>query len=111
MAGSSNVHADSNCSSISPGGKCAITANLISVVPGDQSGTISVSDNAPDSPQTIYLRTTGITGGDLELSSLVTAAGFVSSGKMTVPVTATVVNHGPADSQSVSVSLATASEP
>jgi hypothetical protein len=105
VASSTNVHAVSNCSSVSPGGNCLITANFTSVVPGDQSGTISVYDNAPDSPQTIYIRASGISGGDLELSSLVTGASFVSSGKTTFPVTATVIDHGPADSPNITVSI------
>lgn len=100
---STNVRVSSNCISISPGSSCSISASLLVTSSGDQSGTITVYDNAPDSPQTIFVRGTGVTGGDLELSFVVTGASFSYYGKSATPITATILNHGPSDSSDVVV--------
>lgn len=100
---SSNVRVTSSCSTVPSDTSCSLAAQLLTVASGDQSGTITFYDNASDSPQTITVRATAATGGDLELSSLVTGASFNYYGKPAIPVAATIINHGPYDATNVSV--------
>ena len=46
-------------SSLAFGGNCGITATFIPFAAGTLNATISINDNAPDSPQTISLRGIG----------------------------------------------------
>lgn len=105
ITGSPNVQAISNCANLASHVACAITATLTAATLGDQSGTITVSDNAPDSPQTIFFSGTAVSGGDLELSPLVTGSPFTDYGKTAIPLIATVLNHGPNDSSNVVVTV------
>ena len=105
LSGSSNLHASSNCGTVAPGASCSISANLLTATAGAQSGNITVFDNAPDSPQTIFVTATGVYGGDLQLSSLVIGSSFSYYGKTAVPLTATIVNHGPNDSSNAVVNV------
>ena len=101
LIGSSNVKVTTSCVTIQPGTACPVSLAILPSVLGDQSGTITVYDNAPDSPQTITVHATGVSGGDLELASLVTGGSFSYYGRTAVPVTATIVNHGPGESGDV----------
>jgi hypothetical protein len=101
IAGSTNVQVNSSCGIVAPGQACFISAQLVTNAAGDQFGTVTIYDNAPDSPQTIFVRGTGVYGGDLELSSLLTDAAFNYYGKTAVPITAMIFNRGPYDSEDV----------
>ena len=105
MNASANVKVTTDCATLQPGASCSIAAAFLPSSLGDQSGTIDIYDNAPDSPQTIIVHATGVSGGDLELASLVTGSSFSYYGKTAIPVTATLVNHGPGESDNVAVQV------
>src|SRR5215471_20586079 len=46
-------------SSLNPGASCTISVTFTPTAPGNRTGTISVSDNAPNSPQSVNLTGTG----------------------------------------------------
>lgn len=96
---SSNINVISDCSTVSPGGSCLVSTTMKVGLPGVHMGTITMYDNALDSPQTFYVRATAITGADLELSSVMTQADFALYGRRATPVIATITNHGPNESQ------------
>ena len=101
ITGSSNVTVTDDCATVTPTSSCSISASLFASAPGDQAGTITAFDNAPDSPQTIVVRAVGVNGGDLELRPLLSGSRFAFYGKTAIPLTATIVNHGPYDSDDV----------
>lgn len=47
-------------SSVDPGGHCTITVTFTPGAVGGRSGTLSIDDNAPDSPQSVQLKGTGV---------------------------------------------------
>jgi hypothetical protein len=103
IVASSNVRVTSECSTLAYGASCSLSAQLLTTTAGPQSGTIAVYDNAPDSPQTITVLATGVTGGDLELASMTAGNSFSYYGKTAFPITATVMNHGPFDAADVAI--------
>ena len=105
ITGSTNLKVASTCSEVVPGGACSLSASLLASVTGNQSGTISVFDNAPDSPQTIFVTATGVSGGDLALTSLVSGSSFNFYGRTAIPITASITNHGPNDSLNVMLNI------
>jgi len=106
FAATSNLKLTNTCSTLAPGVSCSLSASLLASALGSQSGTITVFDNAPDSPQTIFVTATGTTGGDLALISLTTGASFNYYGRTAIPLTATITNNGPNDSSNVMLSIA-----
>src|SRR5262249_1778497 len=60
IATSSNFSETETCgSSLAPGESCPISVTFAPTTLGQLSGTVSVADNAPDSPQTASLNGTG----------------------------------------------------
>ncbi len=100
---SSNVSASTDCAVVEPGTACALNVSitLTSAAPG--TGTVTLNDDSPDSPQTFTVRATGAFGGDLEVVSLSAAAPFQSNGLLTVPFTAVIRNNGPYDADSITL--------
>lgn len=105
FATSSDLKITNNCTTLAPGGSCSLSTSLLASALGSQSGTITVYDNAPDSPQAIFVTATGVNGGDLALTSLVTGVSFNYYGKTAIPLTATITNLGPNDSSNVMLSM------
>lgn len=61
IAVSANFAETDDCSSgVSVGGTCTINVTLVPASEGSLSGTLSLTDNAPPSPQTISLNGTGV---------------------------------------------------
>ena len=50
-------------SSLPPGGKCTITVTFVPTQIGPRTASVSITDNAADSPQTIVLSGTGVVAG------------------------------------------------
>ncbi len=81
--------------SIAAGKKCSITVTFAPTAAGTRSGTVSVTDNAPGSPQTVSVTGTGIAPVvALSPTSLTFATQLVSS--TSSPQTVTLSNTGTA---------------
>jgi uncharacterized protein (DUF2141 family) len=81
-----------NCpGSIDPGGKCTINVKFYPTTKGVQSGSVNVTDNAPDSPQKVPLKGTGtfvrMTPSDLHF-------GTHPVGTRSLPKKITLTNQG-----------------
>jgi hypothetical protein len=90
IAASTNFSQRNNCgSSLAPGASCTITVKFKPSSPGTQ-GTVTITDNAPNSPQTVML--TGI-GTVVTLSP--TSLNFANQtvGTTSAPQTVTLTNH------------------
>ncbi len=105
ITSSSNVTVSTDCASILPGAACAITATLALNAPAPGMGTITVFDDATDSPQTIVVRGTGAYGGDAELVSLTAGAMQENIGALRLPLTAVIRNNGPYDVEGVTLNV------
>ncbi len=105
LMASSNVTATTDCVVVTPGASCAVLASITlnSAAPG--TGTITLYDDANDSPQVFTVRGTGTYGGDVELVSLVPGVLSGSYGSLVQPFTAVVRNNGPYDAESVTLRL------
>ena len=80
-----------NCSStLVPGQSCAITVNFKPLSPGTFTGTVSISDNAPGSPQTVSLAGTGTA---FSVSPPNLDFGDVVIGQTSAPQTETITNE------------------
>ncbi len=81
--------------SIAAGKKCSITVTFAPSAAGTRTGTVSVTDNAPGSPQTVSLTGTGIAPAvTLSPTTLTFATQLVSS--TSAPQTVTLTNTGTA---------------
>jgi Beta-propeller repeat len=100
ITSSSNLIVSSDCTTLSPAATCTISASIVVGEVGDKTGTITIFDNAMDSPQTISVRAKAIAGGDLQVS-VVTGTPFSFYGKRAIPGLATIVNLGPSDTEEV----------
>ncbi len=81
--------------SIAAGKKCSITVTFAPTAAGTRTGTVSVTDNAPDSPQTVSLTGTGIAPVvTLSPTTLTFATQLVST--TSAPQTVTLTNTGTA---------------
>lgn len=58
---------DCSATSLAPAANCTINVTLTATTLGTLTGTLSVADNAPSSPQTAFLGGTGVTGGCIPL--------------------------------------------
>ena len=66
-----NFTQTNNCgTSVAPAGNCTITVNFRPALVGDQSGSISITDNATNSPQIIGLDGAGISTVNLSATTL-----------------------------------------
>jgi hypothetical protein len=91
IAGSGDFGQTNNCgSSVAPGASCAIQVTFTPTAPGARTGTLSITDNAPGSPQSVSLAGTGIgPAAALSPSSLTFAAQNVGSSSAAQAVTLT----------------------
>src|SRR5262249_8778552 len=103
ITSSANVSAAADCAIVQPGGDCHLSVSLAALSAGPATGTVTVFDDAADSPQTFTVRGTGVYGGDVELVSFTAGSPSVSSGTATLPITAVVRNNGPHDAETVTL--------
>ncbi len=86
------VIASNTCgSSLSHGATCTVSVTFAPEVAGALSGTLAISDSAPDSPQTVAL--TGTANLPLSISPASLAFGTEAVGGTTAAKTATLVNN------------------
>jgi hypothetical protein len=70
IATSGDYAQTNNCgTSLAAGGSCNISVTFTPTVTGTRTGTLSVTDNAPASPQTASLTGVGVTGGGGQIAS------------------------------------------
>jgi phospholipase C len=92
IVSSSDYGQTNNCSSsLGPGGNCTISVTFTPSILGSDNGTLTFTDNAPDSPETAPLSGTGVT------STVSRSPGSLSFGNQDVgtpspPQTVTVTN-------------------
>ncbi len=72
-------------SSLAAGASCAINITFTPTAAGDRTGAITITDNAPDSPQTVALAGTGTT--DFSISASPTAATITAGQTATYTLT------------------------
>jgi hypothetical protein len=77
--------------SIAAGAKCTITVSFKPTTAGSQTGSVSISDSASNSPQTISLKGSGLQPVSLTPGTL--AFGNQTVGTTSAPKTVTVVNN------------------
>jgi hypothetical protein len=91
IAASTNFSQRNNCgSSLTPGASCTITVKFKPSSPGTQ-GTVTITDNAPNSPQTVML--TGV-GTLVTLSPASLNFANQTVGTTSAPQTVTLTNNG-----------------
>ena len=78
--------------SLPPGAKCSITVQFTPKQKGTRTGSVTIADNAPDSPQTISL--TGV-GTVVKLSAIGLNFGSEKVGRHSAPAVVTVTNISP----------------
>jgi hypothetical protein len=85
---------ENNCTaSLGPNSSCSISVQFAPTVAGSQTGALTVSDSATDSPQTVKLSGTGIAAPVLSVSSA--SLSFTATvGQAASPQTLTVTNTG-----------------
>ena len=70
IATSGDYAQTNNCgTSLAAGGSCNISVTFTPTITGTRTGTLSVTDNAPASPQTVSLTGLGVTGGGGQVAS------------------------------------------
>jgi len=90
-----------NCgATLAPAAVCTVNVTFNPAALGRRTGTLSITDNAPQSPQVITLSGTGVTAGQLVDSPTAVSFGTVAAGQSSSRVL-TVTNTG---GQSVTVS-------
>jgi len=77
--------------SIAAGAKCKITVTFSPTTTGTQAGTVTITDSAKNSPQTITLKGTGILPVTFNANQL--NFGTVRVGTTSNPLTTTLTNH------------------
>ncbi len=96
IAASGDFAETNNCgSSVSAGASCAITVTFIPAGAGPRNGTLTIVDNAPDSPQHIALSGTG-QGPAARVSPAFLLFGPQTTGSTSAPQTVTLTNTGTA---------------
>ncbi|MFZ0321693.1 MAG: choice-of-anchor D domain-containing protein [Candidatus Sulfotelmatobacter sp.] len=79
-----------NCgTSVNAGASCTINVTFDPAASGSRTATLSVADNAGNSPQTVSLSGTGVIGVTLSTTSLSFGTVFVGSSSTAAPVTLT----------------------
>jgi hypothetical protein len=92
MVTTANFTQTNNCgTSVPVGGSCTITAHFAPTSATNVTGTLTVTDDAPDSPQVVNFAGTGITGSVLMLPSALDL-GSQTVGKATKTASASVTN-------------------
>ncbi len=92
---------------IVPSGTCAISVTFTPTAVGARTGTITLTDNATDSPQVITLTGVGADIGtpQMSLSTATLDFGNVLVGSTSTTQTVTVVNSGGADMGSITATI------
>ncbi|HUI42437.1 MAG TPA: FG-GAP-like repeat-containing protein [Terriglobia bacterium] len=93
--------------SLDPNASCTISVTFTPTARGTQSGTLTLTDNASDSPQTVSLSGTG-SGPAASLAPTTLAFGDQPVGSTSAPQTITLTNTG---DQSLSITAITTSGP
>ncbi len=83
-------------SAIPPGGACSTEVDFSPTALGPATGALTVTDDAPDSPQTVPLSGTGV-GPAVSISPPSVDFGDVGIGQNSPPITVTVTNTGNVD--------------
>jgi len=92
IAASAPFAETNNCgSSVLPGRKCIISVTFTPAATGTASGTVTITDNASNSPQTVTLSGTGI--ADASLSPATLSFGSHTVGSTSNPLSATLTNN------------------
>src|SRR2546425_763316 len=96
IVASSNFFQTSNCgNSLAAGASCTISVTFTPTMPGLLTGTISITDNAADSPQKISLTGNAVdTGPAVKLSTLILTFASQPLGTFSAAQTATLTNTG-----------------
>ena len=94
-----------NCdTTLAAGASCTVNVTFTPTVTGVRTGTVSFSDNAPQSPQVVSLSGTGVTAAQLAAGLLVDSPSSISFGNVTVgQIESQTVKITNAGEQSVSV--------
>ena len=95
-------------SSVAAGSTCSISATYTPAVSGTASGSLSVSDNATGSPQTVSLSGTGVSPGASLSTTTLNFGGQVVNTRSSTPQSVTLTNTG---SSNLSVNSVTVSGP
>ena len=75
-----------NCTTVPPdGGTCTVTISFTPSATGTRSATLTIKDNAADSPQTVALSGTGVVGLQISPTSRSVSAGSSATYTITVP--------------------------
>ena len=103
MSASGDFTVSGNCVTVPAGSSCSINVNFTPSAAGTRTGTITLTDDAPDSPQTIPVSGIGVAPGVLvSPSSLEFPDTAVNSGSY--PITATLANAGTVELTGISIS-------
>jgi len=93
IAASGGLSQSNNCSVVAPGKNCSIQVSDISSILGPHTGVITISDNAPDSPQLLPVR--GSTIATFGFSPSALRFGNVQVGSKSNSQSIRVANYGP----------------
>ena len=92
IVASGDFSESNNCgSSLPPGGYCTINVTFKPTQRGPRTGTVSITDNAPGSPQTVSLKGTGTV---VEFNPASLNFGLVKVGRKSSPQNTTLTNVG-----------------
>ncbi|HEY6293081.1 MAG TPA: choice-of-anchor D domain-containing protein [Terriglobia bacterium] len=106
ISASSGFAATSTCpSSLAPGGSCKITVTFTPSASGNFNGTVTITDNASDSPQTISLAGTGQAAPIASLQPATITFTGQSVGTTSAAQTVTLSNSGSATLSVTSISF------
>ena len=79
---------------LGPGASCTVQLTFRPTGPGTRTGTLTVTDDAPGSPQTVSLTGSGVTGPAASVSPGTLSFGNVRVGQPSAPRTVTLTNTG-----------------
>jgi hypothetical protein len=105
----SDAFAESNTcgAGLTGGASCTMSVTFRPITPGPQKATISVSDNAPGSPQNVQLSGTGVSTGVVSLSPTGLTFASQAIGTTSPPQTVVVTNTGAGPFAIFSISAST----
>ena len=83
-----------NCTSLGTGNSCTISVTFTPTATGTQTGTLSITDNAPGSPQTVALSGSGVGQPAVTLSSTSLNFNSINVGSTSAAQTVTLTNTG-----------------
>jgi hypothetical protein len=104
ITASVNFSEKDDCGSSLPGGEhCTISVSFMPTQRGDRTGTLTITDNAPDSPQKVNLTGTGTV---VEINPTSLEFGVVNIGQQSAPQETTVTNVGKAKLHITNIGIA-----